>query len=120
MQKDAPNVNDSTQGRFSQPNKTAVRRSCLGTATSARSIVNATLIGSLATGGVAHFFTKRLQNAGCYVRVSIAGGTNLVDLMKEGVEQPDRLVDIYRLEHTGIEEHDGGMRLGALATTGDK
>jgi xanthine dehydrogenase YagS FAD-binding subunit len=49
----------------------------------------------------------------------LAGGTNLVDLMKEGVEQPDRLVDINRLELTKIEERDGGVRLGALAKNSD-
>ncbi len=49
----------------------------------------------------------------------IAGGTNLIDLMKEGVEQPDRLVDINRLELTHIEERDGGLRLGALAKNSD-
>ncbi len=45
----------------------------------------------------------------------IAGGTNLVDLMKEGVENPDRLVDINRLELANITETNGGLRLGALA-----
>jgi xanthine dehydrogenase YagS FAD-binding subunit len=49
----------------------------------------------------------------------IAGGTNLVDLMKEDIEQPDRLVDINRLELTRIEEHVGGLRLGALARNSD-
>jgi xanthine dehydrogenase YagS FAD-binding subunit len=49
----------------------------------------------------------------------LAGGTNLIDLMKEGVEQPDRLVDINRLELTRIEERDGGVRLGALAKNSD-
>src|SRR4051794_3985421 len=49
----------------------------------------------------------------------IAGGTNLIDLMKEGVEQPDSLVDINRLELSGIEERDGGLRLGALAKNSD-
>jgi len=49
----------------------------------------------------------------------IAGGTNLIDLMKEGIEQPDRLVDINRLELTRIEERDGGLRLGALAKNSD-
>ena len=34
----------------------------------------------------------------------IAGGTNLIDLMKGNVEQPNRLVDITRLELTEIEE----------------
>lgn len=47
----------------------------------------------------------------------IAGGTNLVDLMKENVARPSRLVDITRLPLRGVEELDGGgLRLGALAT----
>ncbi|MCJ2124499.1 FAD binding domain-containing protein [Methylobacterium sp. J-077] len=46
----------------------------------------------------------------------IAGGTNLIDLMKYDVEKPGRLIDITRLPLDGIEEHDGGLRLGALAT----
>ena len=48
----------------------------------------------------------------------VAGGTNLLDLMKEGVMTPAALVDINPLEHAGldvIEEHEGGLRLGALA-----
>jgi xanthine dehydrogenase YagS FAD-binding subunit len=48
----------------------------------------------------------------------VAGGTNLLDLMKEGVMQPSSLVDINPLEHAGldvIEDHEGGLRLGALA-----
>lgn len=49
----------------------------------------------------------------------IAGGTNLVDLMKEDVEQPNALVDINRLALTRIEERDGGLRLGALARNSD-
>ncbi|MFN7929144.1 MAG: xanthine dehydrogenase family protein subunit M [Blastocatellia bacterium] len=50
----------------------------------------------------------------------LAGGTNLIDLMKEGVETPDRLVDINRLELQRIEElPDGGLRLGALAKNSD-
>jgi xanthine dehydrogenase YagS FAD-binding subunit len=50
----------------------------------------------------------------------IAGGTNLIDLMKENVEQPARLVDINRLELTQIAERgDGGLRLGALAKNSD-
>ncbi|MCJ2114072.1 xanthine dehydrogenase family protein subunit M [Methylobacterium sp. E-025] len=46
----------------------------------------------------------------------IAGGTNLIDLMKYDVERPGRLVDITRLPLGEIVEHDGGLRLGALAT----
>ena len=46
----------------------------------------------------------------------IAGGTNLVDLMKERVMLPQRLVDINRLALDAIEaDDDGGLRLGALA-----
>ena len=47
----------------------------------------------------------------------IAGGTNLLDLMKLQIETPMRLVDISRLPLTGIEETaEGGLRIGALAT----
>jgi xanthine dehydrogenase YagS FAD-binding subunit len=33
----------------------------------------------------------------------LAGGTTLVDLMREHIEQPKALVDINRLSHRGIE-----------------
>jgi xanthine dehydrogenase YagS FAD-binding subunit len=47
----------------------------------------------------------------------IAGGTNLLDLMKENVERPERLIDITHLPLAAIEPTgDGGLRLGALAT----
>ena len=47
----------------------------------------------------------------------LAGGTNLVDLMREGIELPATVVDITRLPLTGIEElPDGGIRVGALVT----
>lgn len=50
----------------------------------------------------------------------LAGGTNLVDLMKQQVETPEHLIDINRLELTKIEElPDGGLRLGALARNAD-
>jgi xanthine dehydrogenase YagS FAD-binding subunit len=50
----------------------------------------------------------------------IAGGTNLLDLMKENVARPERLVDINRLPFAAIEERaDGGLRLGALVTNAD-
>ncbi|MGK5026136.1 FAD binding domain-containing protein [Janthinobacterium sp. RB2R34] len=46
----------------------------------------------------------------------IAGGTNLVDLMKERVMLPQRLVDINRLALDAIDDaEDGGLLLGALA-----
>jgi xanthine dehydrogenase YagS FAD-binding subunit len=50
----------------------------------------------------------------------IAGGTNLLDLMKLEIETPSRLVDIGRLPLTGIElTPDGGLRIGALVTNSD-
>ncbi|NID12177.1 FAD binding domain-containing protein [Fibrivirga algicola] len=49
----------------------------------------------------------------------IAGGTNLVDLMKYEVEQPGTLVDISRLALTRIEKTATGLRIGALATNSD-
>ncbi|MCB5173955.1 FAD binding domain-containing protein [Microvirga lenta] len=50
----------------------------------------------------------------------IAGGTNLIDLMKYNVERPTRLVDITRLPLNRIEETDGGgLRLGALVTNAE-
>jgi xanthine dehydrogenase YagS FAD-binding subunit len=50
----------------------------------------------------------------------IAGGTNLIDLMKLQVETPDRLVDISRLGLDGVEEtKDGGVRIGALVPNSD-
>jgi xanthine dehydrogenase YagS FAD-binding subunit len=46
----------------------------------------------------------------------LAGGTNLIDLMKDGVESPATLIDINRLPLKAIEPlPDGGVRLGALA-----
>ncbi len=50
----------------------------------------------------------------------LAGGTNLIDLMKENVERPARLVDINRLDlHDIIKLDGGGLRLGALMTNAD-
>ena len=50
----------------------------------------------------------------------IAGGTNLLDLMKLEVRTPSRLVDINRLDLGGIEEtEDGGLRIGALVRNSD-
>ena len=50
----------------------------------------------------------------------IAGGTNILDLMKENVERPERLIDITRLPLQQIENlPDGGLRLGALVTNAD-
>jgi len=50
----------------------------------------------------------------------IAGGTNLLDLMKEGVEGPDRLVDITRLPLAVVKAGaKGGVSIGALARNSD-
>ena len=49
----------------------------------------------------------------------IAGGTNLLDLMKEGVEQPDLLVDITRINLSQIQPTSNGVRIGALAKNSD-
>ena len=50
----------------------------------------------------------------------LGGGTNLIDLMKMGVEAPTRLVDINKLPLAQIEElPDGGVRIGALARNSD-
>jgi xanthine dehydrogenase YagS FAD-binding subunit len=46
----------------------------------------------------------------------LAGGTNLVDLMRLGVATPDVLVDVRRLTSDRIEDlPDGGLRIGAAA-----
>jgi xanthine dehydrogenase YagS FAD-binding subunit len=50
----------------------------------------------------------------------LGGGTNLIDLMKLGVETPDHLIDVNRLPLAQIEEiPGGGLRLGALARNSD-
>lgn len=45
----------------------------------------------------------------------IAGGTNLIDLMKRGVMAPEKLIDINRLPLRKIEKEKSGIRIGALA-----
>ncbi|MGW2422862.1 FAD binding domain-containing protein, partial [Streptomyces sp. NPDC001709] len=50
----------------------------------------------------------------------LGGGTNLVDLMKAGVERPARLVDIRELPLGAIESTPGGgLHIGATVTNGD-
>jgi xanthine dehydrogenase YagS FAD-binding subunit len=50
----------------------------------------------------------------------LGGGTNLVDLMRLGVERPAHLVDVTRLPHDGIEPaHGGGLRIGAAVRNSD-
>jgi xanthine dehydrogenase YagS FAD-binding subunit len=50
----------------------------------------------------------------------IAGGTNLIDLMREDVEQPSRVIDISRLSLRAVEETAaGGVRIGAMVPNSD-
>jgi xanthine dehydrogenase YagS FAD-binding subunit len=50
----------------------------------------------------------------------IAGGTNLVDLMKENVVRPKRLIDISGLGLNGIHPtSNGGLWVGALVSNAD-
>ena len=50
----------------------------------------------------------------------LGGGTNLVDLMKLGVETPGTLVDVTRLPLGAVEEtSDGGLRIGAAVRNSD-
>jgi xanthine dehydrogenase YagS FAD-binding subunit len=50
----------------------------------------------------------------------IAGGTNLVDLMKVYVEKPAKLIDVTRLPLDKVEEtKQGGLRIGALVRNSD-
>lgn len=50
----------------------------------------------------------------------LGGGTNLVDLMKTGVERPGRLVDVRELPLDTIElTRDGSLRIGATVTNSD-
>jgi len=50
----------------------------------------------------------------------IAGGTNLIDLMKLGIERPTHLIDISRLPLAAIEDSaDGGLRIGAQVRNSD-
>jgi xanthine dehydrogenase YagS FAD-binding subunit len=49
----------------------------------------------------------------------IAGGTNLVDLLKLDVERPKQVIDINALELSRIEPLNGGLRIGALARNSD-
>ena len=50
----------------------------------------------------------------------VAGGTNLIDLMKEGVARPSRLIDITHLPLDRVEDTaEGGLRIGALVRNSD-
>jgi xanthine dehydrogenase YagS FAD-binding subunit len=49
----------------------------------------------------------------------LGGGTNLVDLMRLGVETPDVLIDVSRLPQDVIETENGGVRIGAGVRNSD-
>jgi len=50
----------------------------------------------------------------------IAGGTNLIDLMKQNVEKPTRLIDITHLPLKEVEDTpSGGLKIGALVPNSD-
>jgi xanthine dehydrogenase YagS FAD-binding subunit len=49
----------------------------------------------------------------------LAGGTNILDLMKEDVERPNELVDLTRLKLAEIKAVGGGVSIGALAKNTD-
>jgi xanthine dehydrogenase YagS FAD-binding subunit len=50
----------------------------------------------------------------------LGGGTNLIDLMKDGVEAPTTLVDIHRLDLVQIEKTSGGgVLIGSIVRNGD-
>jgi xanthine dehydrogenase YagS FAD-binding subunit len=49
----------------------------------------------------------------------IAGGTNLIDLMKKGVMSPKKLIDITRLPLTDIKKEKGKLHIGAMALNSD-
>lgn len=50
----------------------------------------------------------------------LGGGTNLVDLMRLGVERPSMLVDVTRLSCDQVEDlPDGGLRIGAAVRNSD-
>lgn len=49
----------------------------------------------------------------------LAGGTTEIDLLRQHVLTPRRLVDINRLPLTGVEELPGGLRVGALTRMSD-
>jgi xanthine dehydrogenase YagS FAD-binding subunit len=49
----------------------------------------------------------------------LAGGTNLIDLMKMGIVTPEKLVDINALPLKKIEKTATGLRIGALCTNSE-
>lgn len=72
-----------------------------------------------AQAAIAAGAASKTAQQGASVRF-VAGGTTLVDLMKLGVERPERVVDINGLKLDAIESlPDGGLRIGATARNSD-
>lgn len=68
-------------------------------------------------GSVADAVRQKAANPGAKF---VAGGTNLVDLMRMAVEGPSMLIDISTLPLDKVEETDaGGLRIGALVRNSD-
>jgi len=74
---------------------------------------------------VREFAYERAPDAGAAVRAAaggatfLGGGTNLVDLMKLGVAEPERLVDVSRVPGAVEETAGGGLRIGASVRNND-
>ena len=68
-------------------------------------------------GTVAEAISQKVANPEA---TFIAGGTNLVDLMRSDVARPAQLIDISRLPLDKVEETaGGGLRIGALVRNAD-
>jgi xanthine dehydrogenase YagS FAD-binding subunit len=59
------------------------------------------------------------DNAGRQNAKFLAGGTNLIDLMKYDIERHDNLIDVSRLPLAKIEDHEGGLRIGTMVRNAD-
>jgi xanthine dehydrogenase YagS FAD-binding subunit len=63
---------------------------------------------------------KAIRSGSAHGAKFLAGGTNLVDLMKYGVESPTTLVDINHLDLAQVKQSaDGGVAIGALVRNSD-
>ncbi|MFD7427113.1 FAD binding domain-containing protein [Streptomyces sp. NPDC059818] len=73
--------------------------------------------GYLRAGSVAEAVRESAANPGARF---LGGGTNLVDLMKLGVESPGLLIDVSRLPLDRVTDTaDGGLRIGATVSNSD-
>ena len=57
--------------------------------------------------------TEALSLASAHHARYLGGGTNLVDLMREGIEQPRALIDVTGLSTAIVDTDAGGLRIGA-------